>query len=191
MTALTRTRTWMLCLSLMLPVSALQAQTAAVADIVRDIRAEKSATDRIAVMQVHKEALDRSTEGGERRYYRHEGRLKKVIEEDYGEQYRQYREYYIRRGQIYFAYTVHTLYNAPYYLTRESDPQGEFTEYFDPKKSVVTTQRHYFDPQGRLVRHIDGTGRIMDGAAHLQEEAHRFNKELSFNPAASEYSRTK
>ncbi len=107
-----------------------------------------------------------------------QGRIRAITDEgggeagDFGCEY-----YYHEDGRLFFVFCQNVQYNAPAAMTREmAKEQG--VEAYDPKKSIVTEDRYYFEG-GRMLRWVDknrkqvapNTPAFRDAAAQVMKES--------------------
>jgi len=118
------------------------AKISSIADIKQEYQKIKSTEKSLTTKK--REISDISAEGAEATYYYDKGALKIVKLNIYGETFKSVEEYYFNNGKLFFSFSKDYRYNAPMYAT----------EYFDPKKTKITTQRFYFI-NGKMVKWLD------------------------------------
>jgi len=101
--------------------------------------------------------MDQSTEGGEiRSSYNPLGELVKLEVFLFGEMAKGIEVFYLKQNKLFFYVNQEYKYNRPIYYTDSSYlKENKDTELFDPKKTVITETRYYFDEKERLIRHIN------------------------------------
>lgn len=98
--------------------------------------------------------LNESTEGGEARFYYHNGILEKIVERAYGETGQVLREYYLLNGKLSFVFEKSLHYNRPITWDEEQRKEMGDTEVFDIKKSEIMETRSYFQ-NGKLIHQLE------------------------------------
>lgn len=97
--------------------------------------------------------LSATTDGGEARFYRNDGKLEKITAQQFGETFHQLTEYYLLNGQLSFVYDRAYRYNRPMYYDSAAMKQNKDTETFDPAKAILVETRSYFE-NGKLIHQI-------------------------------------
>lgn len=125
-----------------------------------------------------------ATEGVEAKAFRDaKGELKLIKTIAYGEMGKTFSEYYFQSQQLIFVLTSTHRYNAPMYVDEKAAKELGVAP-FDPKKTVVTEDRYYFN-QGQLIRWLDNKKRsiaptqpafVTQGKAILQMSQHLVSK---------------
>jgi len=100
------------------------------------------------------EELWETSEGGEAKYYYHNGQLEKIITQHFGETFQQLTEYYLLDGQLSFVFEKSYKYNRPIYYDTTAMKENKDTEAYDFKKSAIVENRSYFE-KGKLLQQLN------------------------------------
>jgi len=99
------------------------------------------------------ETLGLPTDGSATAYRDRGGNIRLIRVERFFESGKVSEEYYYKNGALIFSFYRRHRYNLPYHVTPESAKQSG-VEPFDPKKSVITEDRYYFD-KGKMIRWLN------------------------------------
>jgi hypothetical protein len=100
------------------------------------------------------ESDQNSLEGGYIKGFYKDSLIQLIIEEDFGETFKQRIEYYFADNQFIFVLEQFHKYNVPAAITKEQALKEGYTEWFDPKKTKISSKRFYFANQ-TLIRWIN------------------------------------
>jgi len=89
-------------------------------------------------------ATEQTAEGGEATYYYMDGKLEKIITQNYGETFQQLTEYYLLDGKLSFVFEKTLKYNRPLYYDSTAMKENNDTETFDLNKAIPSKTRSYF-----------------------------------------------
>lgn len=124
--------------------------------VISQIRKEYQAI-RDTLPTLRKQAIELSgysADGGAATAYRDgKNNIRLIRVELYGESGKEFEEYYYRNGMLIFAFYESHQYNVPYYVTEETAKDAGGVA-FDPKKTLVTEGRYYFD-KGKMIRWLN------------------------------------
>lgn len=150
-------------------------------NIISEIKKEKESTDKDKTLTIKEEDIDEDERGGIRTYYYKDNEIKKIVDENFGEDGKNYQEYYIKDNKIYFSYEVYTLYNAPLFVSKKVAASEGLKEHFDPSKSITEEKRYYFNKDEKLVVYINEKGKVTKNVQNLDIVEKEFRNKLSFN----------
>lgn len=98
--------------------------------------------------------LQKTTEGGQARFYYQKGKLEKIVTRNFGETFQQLTEYYLLNGKLSFVLEKSYKYNRPIYYDSTEMKENNDTETFDFEKSQIMEDRSYFE-NGELIHKIE------------------------------------
>jgi len=125
---------------------------------VRNIRAEYQKINSSRLRVVDAEPQEESSEGGEvKKYYEGKG-LRKIVTDYMGAIGRSVREYYFSGEELCFVYTVDYTYDRPM--------SGHV---------IKKEENRYYFHHGRLIRWIDGKGKIKDKSLYADKASEILN----------------
>ncbi len=151
--------------------------------IILQIRQEyqsiRAALPELTVRSVYFEGY--SAEGGEAKAYRDAaGEIRFIRAEFYGESGKAFEEYYYKNGALIFVFRQTHKYNVPFYVTEEQAQEFNI-EAFDPKKTRILEDRHYFH-DSKMIRWINDEGETVDIKSELfkdkWKQVREFTKEI-------------
>lgn len=134
----------------------------------------KEVTDNLSIYQKKTHTSHEpktSTEGAKTTLYTQNGQYRKIVKTFYGEMGKRRMAYYFdKQGGLSFVLDTTTHYNVPMYMTKTYMTKADDgMEAFDPKKSTIIENRHYFYAE-RMIRWLDSKNK------HVSHKSPRFQK---------------
>ena len=129
--------------------------------------------------------LEETTEGGEMLVYYNGTEIKKLTVNEFGEIFKQIREYYLLNGNLSFAYFKLYKYNRPINWDSTAMKENKDDQVWDFEKSKIEEQRFYFDNSEMLqwinennLKEKNSTQPFKDKANEVMKEFNRLMSKI-------------
>ncbi|MCX6164800.1 MAG: hypothetical protein NTU73_08090 [Ignavibacteriae bacterium] len=129
--------------------------------------------------------LEETTEGGEMLVYYDKAEIRKLTINEFGEMFKQIREYYLLNNKLSFAYYKLYKYNRPITWDSIAMKENKDDQVWDFNKSTLKEQRFYFDNSEMLqwinennLKENKSTLPFKDKAIEVMKEFNRLMKKI-------------
>lgn len=129
--------------------------------------------------------LEETTEGGEMLVYYDKAEIKKLTINEFGEMFKQIREYYLLNEKLSFAYFKLYKYNRPINWDSTAMKENKDDQVWDFNKSIIEEQRFYFDSSEMLqwinknnLKEKNSTQSFKEKAIEVMKEFNRLIKKI-------------